>query len=158
MFGVSIMMTLVTTVVAPPILVKLFASPKPGVLQEASVGRSYDIEATAATATGRFMELQKLPRFVARALHEGLLAQLRERDDTTVNKIGATHFITVGDTVTFELRLIDRERLVVASSPEDQEQIRKLVTEGIAAIRRQFTEPAVRIELSDSAQAADTPP
>lgn len=144
MFGVSIMMTLVTTVVAPPILVKLFSTASPGVMGESSAGKSYDVAATAAAAgQQRFMESMTLSRLVATTLHEGLLAQLRERPDATVNKIGTTHFITVGDEITFELRLIDRERLAVASSPEDQRQVRLLVTDGLAAIRRQFAAPEV---------------
>lgn len=144
MFGVSIMMTLVTTVVAPPLLVKLFSSASPGVLGEAGAAQSYDVAATAAAAgQQRFMESMTLSRLVATTLHEGLLAQLRERPDATVNKIGTTHFITVGDDITFELRLIDRERLAVASSPEDQREVRLLVTDGLAAIRRQFAAPEV---------------
>ena len=144
MFGVSIMMTLVTTVIAPPILVKLFSTASPGVKGESSAGKSYDVAATAAAAgQQRFMESMTLSRLVATTLHEGLLAQLRERPDATVNKIGTTHFITVGDEITFELRLIDRERLAVASSPEDQREVRVLVTDGLAAIRRQFAAPEV---------------
>ena len=142
MFGVSIMMALVTTVVAPPILVKLFSTATPGVLVKAAAARGYDIHATAGSVgRQRFIETHALPPFVASALHEGLLSQLRERDDTTVNKVGATHFITVGDDVTFELRLLDRERLVVASSPEDRETVRQLITDGIASIRRHFDVP-----------------
>ncbi|MFC1706049.1 cation:proton antiporter [Planctomycetota bacterium] len=142
MFGVSIMMTLVTTLMAPPILVKLFATATPGVRTQAAVGRSYDVAATAAEAgRERFMETRKFSRFVVEALHEGLLAHLRERSDSTVNKIGATHFITVGDMITFELRLLDRERIAIASSPEDQEEVHRLVTEGLARVREMFEDP-----------------
>lgn len=152
MFGVSIMMTLVTTVVAPPLLVKLFASTSPGVMGAAAVGRAYDVAATAAAAgQQRFMESRVLSKLVATTLHEGLLAQLRERPDTSVNKIGATHFVTVGDMVTFELRLLDNERLIVASSPEDQREVRELVTEGLAAIRMQFAAPEVCVDPLDFA-------
>ena len=60
-----------------------------------------------------------------------------------------THFITVGDDVTFELRLLDSERLVVASSPGDQIAVRKLVTDGLAAIRRQFAAPELSADPLD---------
>lgn len=144
MFGVSIMMTLVTTVVAPPLLVKLFSSASPGVLGESSAAKAYDVAATAAAAgQQRFMESMTLSRLVATTLHEGLLAQFRERPDASVHKIGTTHFITVGDDVTFELRLLNNERLVVASSPEDQREVRRLITDGLAVIRRQFAAPEV---------------
>ncbi len=147
MFGVSIMMTLVTTVVAPPLLVKLFSTPSPGVLGASSVAKMYDVEATAVgTGQQRFMESRKLPSFVANTLHEGLLMQLRERPDTSIHKTGSTHFITVGDDITFELRLLDNERLVVASSPEDQQEIRELVTDGLNAIRMQFAAPEVSVD------------
>ena len=147
MFGVSIMMTLVTTVVAPPLLVKLFSSASPGVLGQAAVAKSYDVEATAVSVgQQRFMESRTLSKFVANTLHEGLLAQFRDRRDATVNKIGTTHFITVGDDITFELRLLDNERLIVASSPEDQREVRELVTQGLQAIRMQFAAPEVCVD------------
>jgi hypothetical protein len=147
MFGVSIMMTLVTTVAAPPLLVKLFSSASPGVLGEAAVAKAYDVEATAVSVgQQRFMESRTLSKFVANTLHEGLLAQLRERPDATVHKIGTTHFITVGDEITFELRLLDNERLIVASSPEDQREVRELVTQGLQAIRMQFAAPEVCVD------------
>jgi len=147
MFGVSIVMTLITTVVAPPLLVKLFSSASPGVLGEAAAGQSYDVEATAVSVgQQRFMESRQLSKFVATTLHEGLLAQLRERADASVNKIGTTHFITVGEDITFELRLLDNQRLIVASSPEDQRAVRELVTDGLSAIRRQFAAPEVCVD------------
>jgi hypothetical protein len=147
MFGVSIMMTLVTTVAAPPLLVKLFSSASPGVLGQAAVAKAYDVEATAVSVgQQRFMESRTLSKFVATTLHEGLLAQLRERPDATVHKMGTTHFITVGDDITFELRLLDNERLIVASSPEDQREVRELVTEGLQAIRMQFAAPEVCVD------------
>ena len=147
MFGVSIMMTLITTVAAPPLLVKLFSSATPGVLGEAAVAQAYDVEATAVSVgQQRFMESRTLSRFVATTLHEGLLAQFRDRRDTSVNKIGTTHFITVGEDITFELKLVDHERLIVASSPEDQREVRNLVTQGLHAIRMQFAAPEVCVD------------
>jgi Kef-type K+ transport system membrane component KefB len=147
MFGVSIMMSLVTTVIAPPLLVKLFSTTTPGVLGQAAVAKGYDVEATAVSVgQQRFMESRLLSKFVATTLHEGLLAQLRERPDASVNKIGTTHFITVGNDITFELRLLDNERLIVASSPEDQREVRELVTDGLSAIRRQFAAPEVCVD------------
>ena len=141
MFGVSIMMTLITTVVAPPILVKLFASTAPGVIDNATRHNYYDVRATAASVgRQRFMETRVLPKYLATSLHEGLLALLRAREDATVKKIGGTHFITVGTQITFELRLLDGEKLVVASSPEDQNEVRDLITEGFEKIRQRFDE------------------
>jgi Kef-type K+ transport system membrane component KefB len=156
MFGVSIMMTLVTTVAAPPLLVMLMAVAKPGVAGQAAVGRLYDVEATAALpGRQRFLGTKALSRFVATTLHEGVLAHLRERPDATVNKIGATHFVTVGDEVTFELRLIDHERLVIASSPEDQKPVRELVGDALAAIREQFATLAVCVDPMDFKSSRD---
>jgi len=122
MFGVAILMTLITTVLAPPILMKLFDG-GPGVKGEAVPAEPH----REVVWQSREFKPQRLVTVIS-----GLIGVLRERDDydvTEVTPAGGIYLISAGaadDAFDFQIVRTDAH-IEVHASAEDQDRALGLI-------------------------------
>lgn len=124
MFGVAIMMTLITTVLAPPILVKLFEG-GPGVKGAAEPA----IPHREVVWQSREFKPQRLETILS-----GLTGVIRERDDYSVTEITTGRGIYLissagsDDPFDFEIVRTEDNRVEVHASAEDEDRALGLIT------------------------------
>jgi len=133
MFGVAIMMTLITTVIAPPVLVKLFDG-KPG--RRGEVAPEEPLREV-------IYQTRELPRFRREVLLSALIGALRAREDGSVSQpaVGENIFLIAVEEPEFDFQIVEAgETIEIHASEADREHAAKLMAEVIAGVKQSFAD------------------
>jgi Na+:H+ antiporter len=129
MFGVAIMMTLITTVLAPPILVKLF---------EGGSGVRGAVEPTVAHREVVWASKEFMPVRLATVV-EGIIGAIREREGYDVTEIGGggIYLVSSHDAADeFDFQVVRTEdRVEVHASAEDEDRALGLLSGALQKAR-----------------------
>jgi len=131
MFGVAIMMTLITTVLAPPILVKLFDG-KPGRRGEVAPEQPvFEV----------IYQTRELPRLRREVLLSALMGALRSREGTLVSQpaVGADIYLVTVEDPEIDFEVVEAGEVIeVHASEPEREHVKKIVSDAIAEVKESF--------------------
>ncbi|MEN8150819.1 MAG: cation:proton antiporter [Planctomycetota bacterium] len=131
MFGVSILMTLITTVLAPPILVKLF---------DGMPGRRGEV-APDEPVREVIYRTAEMPRFRREVLLSSVIAALQTRDDVAVSQVvvGQDIYLVSLSDPEFDFEVVEAgETIEVHASEADREQAQVVMRRAVDEVRASF--------------------